>query len=214
MEEMELKSLWQAYDKKLERSLALNLHLVREMQTQKAKSVIRSMTGIKVFTLLAGVLWVLILGFLGVNSLRVERIFFVVSAGMIMVFNIVAIAVYIRHLVLMSQINNSENVVQTQKQLAELQASTIRITGILFLQAPFYTTFWYTPGMVEDIRFWLISVPVTGLFTFGAIWMYRNIGYKNAGKRWFGWLFSGKEWTAVEKAREFLREIDEFERGE
>src|SRR5690242_3082438 len=123
MEEMELKSLWQAYDKKLERSLALNLQLVREMQTQKAKSVIRSMTGIKVFTLVAGILWVLILGFLVVNSLRFERIFFVVSAGMIMMFNMVAIAVYIRHLVLMSQINNSESVVQTQKQLAELQAS-------------------------------------------------------------------------------------------
>jgi hypothetical protein len=213
MEEMELKRLWQACDQKLERSLALNLHLVRAIQTQKAKSEIRSMRGIKVFTLLAGILWVLCLGFLVVNSLSFQRIFFVVSAGMIMVFNIIAIAVYIRHLLLMSQIDNSESVVHTQKQLAALQASTLRITGILFLQAPFYTTFWWMPGMVEDVRFWLISVPVTGVFTYGAIWMYRNISYKNVGKRWFQRLFSGKEWSAVEKAREFLKEIDAFERG-
>ena len=35
MEDTELKALWQAYDQKLERSLALNLHLVKELQTQK-----------------------------------------------------------------------------------------------------------------------------------------------------------------------------------
>jgi hypothetical protein len=209
---MELKSLWQAYDKKLERTLALNLHLVREIQTQKAKSAIRSMRGIKVFTLLAGILWVLVLGVLVFNSLQFERIFLVVSAGMIMVFNIVAIAAYIRHLVLMSRISNSESVVQTQKQLAMLQASTISVTRILFLQAPFYTTFWFTPAMLGNTWFWAVAVPVTALFTFGAVWMYRNITLKNAGKRWFRWLFSGKEWTPVEKARAFLREIDEFER--
>jgi hypothetical protein len=214
MEEMELKSLWQAYDKKLERSLALNVHLVREIQTQKAKSVVRTMTGIKVFTLVMGILWVLFLGVLVAGSFTFQRIFFVISAGMIMIFNIIAIAVYIRHLVLMRQIDNSDSVVHTQKKLAELEASTIRITGILFLQTPFYTAFCLTPGMVEDIRFWLISVPVTGLFTFFAVWMYRNISYKNAEKRWFKWLFGGKEWTAVDKAKRFLGEIEEFERGE
>lgn len=214
MEEMELKSLWQAYDKKLEKSLALNLHLVRELQTQKAKSVVRSMTGIKVFTLVVGILWVLFLGVLVTGSFTFQRIFFVVSAGMVMIFNIIAIAVYIRHLVLMRQINNSDSVVHTQKKLAELEASTIRITGILFLQAPFYTTFWLSPGMVEDVRFWLICVPVTGLFTFFAVWMYRNITYRNAEKRWFKWLFGGNEWTAVDKAKRFLGEIEEFERGE
>lgn len=59
---------------------------------------------------------------------------------------------------------DSQQQADTPKQLAELQASTLRITGIQFLQAPFYTTFWYASGMVEDVRFWLISVPVTGVF--------------------------------------------------
>lgn len=214
MEEMELKSLWQAYDKKLEKSLAMNRHLVREVQTQKAKSVIRSMKGIKVIMLLLGIVWVLFLGFLLYHSLTWQKVFFVISAGAIMIFNIIAIAVYIRHLVLIRQIDNSNSVVHTQKKLAELQASTIRIVGILFLQSPFYTTFWYTPAMSGDIRFWLISVPVTALFTFASIWLYRNISYKNVEKRWFRLLFSGREWTAIDKARTFLKEIDEFEREE
>lgn len=213
MEEMELKSLWQAYDKKLEKSLALNLHLVREMQTQKAKSILRSVARIKVVMLILGVLWVLFLGFLLVNSLSYQKIFFVISTGMIIIFNIIAIAVYIKHLVLLAQIDNSNSIVHTQKKLAELEASTISIVRVLFLQSPFYTTFWWAPGMVEDIRFWLISVPIAALFTGVSIWLYRNITYKNVEKRWFKTLFSGKEWTALDKARAFLKEIDEFERG-
>lgn len=213
MEEMELKSLWQAYDRKLEKSLALNLHLVREIQTQKAKSILRSVARIKVVMLILGVLWVLFLGFLLVHSLSYQKIFFVISAGMIMIFNIIAIVVYIKHLVLLGQIDNSENIVHTQKKLAELEASTISIVRILFLQSPFYATFWWTPVMVEDIRFWLISVPVAALIVWLSTWLYRNIAYKNVEKRWFKALFSGKEWTGLYKAREFLGEIDEFEKG-
>ena len=36
MEEQDIKQLWQSYDRKLEKSLALNYRIIREMQTDKA----------------------------------------------------------------------------------------------------------------------------------------------------------------------------------
>lgn len=41
MELSELKSIWQAYDNKLERSLKLNLHCLELIQAQKVKSKLR-----------------------------------------------------------------------------------------------------------------------------------------------------------------------------
>src|SRR5690606_4281035 len=162
MEDTELKALWQAYDQKLERSLALNLHLVKELQTQKARSALRSLAWYKVLLIVLGLVWTGILGWLLYHFFAVERIFFVVSAGMVILFNIIGIASYIRHLVLIHRIDNSDHVLATQRHLAELQASTLRVMRILYLQLPFYTTFFYTREMFlhGGLWFWLSTVPV------------------------------------------------------
>jgi MFS family permease len=217
MDDTELKNLWKSYDQKLEearllniQSWALNLRSFEMMQTQKAKSKIKSLQGLKGIMVFGGIVWTILLVILIIHSLAWHNIFFILSAGMIALFTILAIIVYIRHIVLIQQIDNSENIVETQKKLATLQSSTINTTRILWLQMPFYTTFFFTPEFFTDLKSWLISIPVTLLFTFFSVWLYRNINYENRNRKWFKWLFNGPEWNAVIQAMGFINEIDDY----
>jgi len=214
MDEIELKNLWQAYDQKLEKSLSLNLHIIQELQKQKASSALRPLKAYNLLMVGLGIIWISILCFLVSHAFTYQKIFFAVSVGAIILFNVFAIIIYIYHIVLIRQVDNSDTVIGAQKKLATLQASTIKTVRILFLQTPFYGTFFYSPAMLAStgVVGWLVIISITGLLVGISIWLYRNIDYKNMHKKWFKRLFSGWEWNGVIKARTFLDEIAEFER--
>jgi hypothetical protein len=56
----------------------------------------------------------------------------------------------------------------------------------------------------------MVNALVTVVFTLVAVWLFINISSKNAGKKWFKMIFSGKEWTPVIKSIELLNQISEF----
>jgi hypothetical protein len=220
MEDIKLEDIWKTYSQEMANAKVLNMQswmisskTFEYLQMHKAQSKLRSLSNFKKGAVLLGILWVLLLGTL-VYSNGFKNAFFSISVLMIMIFSIIAIVVYIKHIVLINQINYTESIIDAQKKLAELQASTINIVRILWLQLPFYTTFfWSRQWIASDIKFWLIPFPITLLFVSLAIWLYRNISYKNVDKRWFRILFSGIEWTPVIKAINYLKEIEDFKNG-
>ncbi len=221
MEDSELKNLLESYNHKLEEAKVLNFQswvlnhkCYESIQSQKAKSKLKSLITFKMVAVVLGILWVLFLGYLLYYSMQMSKIFFVISAGAIMLITLIAIIVYAYHIVLINKINNSENVLKTQETIARLQLSTINIARILFLQSPFYCTFWWSTQMIVNspVPFWLISFPIALLFTFASIWLYRNISYRNVNKKWFKILFNSPEWTLLTKASAFLNEIENFKK--
>ena len=221
MEDAELKDLLESYNRKMEeakvlnmQSWVLNLQCFETLQKQKTRSKLRSLIIFKIVAVVLGILWVLFLGYLLYYSLEISKIFFVISVGAIMLITSIAIIVYAYHIVVISKINNSENVLKTQEEISRLKISTINITRILFLQAPFYCTFWWSTQMIvnDPVPFWLISFPIALLFTYLSIWLYRNISMKNANKKWFRILFNSPEWTSLVKANNFLEEINSFKK--
>ena len=220
MDDIELKNLWKSYDQKLEearvlnmQSWVLNLRSFEITQTHRAKSKLKSLQNFKFIAVILGIAWVAFLVFLVYNSLTYQKIFFVISVGMIALFSSLAIIVYIKHIILLKRIDNSENIVDTQEKLATLQTSTINIVRILWLQMPFYTTFFFSPAFFHDIKSWIISIPITLLFTFLSIWLFRNINQKNTEKKWFKLLLSGPELNSLNKAVSFVKEIDDFRKN-
>lgn len=222
MKDIELKNLFDSYNQKLEEARVLNLQSwvlnfknFEFMQSLKAKSKLRSLVNFKLVAVVLGILWVLFLGYLIYYSLEISKIFFVISAGAIMLVTLAAVIVYVYHIVLLGKINNSENVLKTQESIVHLQLSTMNITRILFLQSPFYCTFWWNVSMIVDspLSFWLISFPVALLFALGSLWLYKNISIKNINKRWFKILFNSPEWTSLVKANNFLEEIKSFKKN-
>jgi hypothetical protein len=216
MNDAELKNMWKAYNQKMDEASILNLQAwvlnsktFEYLQTHKAKSKLSSLSAIKKWAVAAGILWLLFLGMLAYGN-HFQNVYFSISVLMLMLFSITAIAVYIKQIVLINRINYSESVVDVQKKITALQISTIHIVRILWLQIPFYTTFfWSAKWISSDNTFWLTSFPITIFFTFLAIWLYRNISLKNADKKWFKILLN-TEWTSISKAKAYLDEIEEF----
>jgi hypothetical protein len=57
---------------------------------------------------------------------------------------------------------------------------------------------------------WLIQGIVTLSSTYVAIWLFFNIKYENRNKKWFKFIFTGKEWTPLMKAMELLEQTEEY----
>jgi len=143
---------------------------------------------------------------------KLNRPLRIIPLVVILAANLYAIGVFIRQLVLIRQINNSESIVQTQLKLAGLQGSTIHIVRILFLQTPFFIILFYPPSSIVFAMpgFWVISLPLTLLLIVVTIWLYRNISYKNLNKKWLRLLLGGREWNYIIRSMDFIKEIEEF----
>ncbi|ETZ24242.1 hypothetical protein [Pedobacter sp. V48] len=210
MEELDIKQLWSSYDAKLERSLALNLKVIKELQTQKAEHKLRSFRRNQVTGVILGVIWIAFLVFLLVNTLH--NMYFVISVGFIILFNVFATAAYIRHLVMLAQVNIDDSVTESQRKITEIQSSFTNVGRILVLQAPFYCTFWYNNDLVANagIGFWLIQVVIVSFFTFISIFLFKKLTYKNRHIKWVKAALESFGGKTLTKAMEFLNEIEEY----
>lgn len=222
MEDKQLNELWQQYDAKLQearilnlQSWVLNLQQFERLQKEKASRKLRGITGIKLLGVVLGLAWSIFLLFLVWHSLHWSRIFFVVSLTAIALITLYAVIMYVGHLALINQINNEDAVLAQQEKISRLQASTLHVCRILFLQMPFYCFWFITPEMLQDewLKNLLITLPITIGFTWLAVWLYRNISVENTEKKWFRILFSSREWTYPVKALKILGEIEEYKRS-
>lgn len=135
MEDIQLKDLWKAQEEKLDKTMKLNLHLFESLQKQRAESKLNRLVRLKVLAVILGIAWIIFMGIL-INGNQLKNIYFTISVGMIMIFNILAVAVYIKHIVLIRKLDYSQSITEVQKKLSRLQASTFN-TRFLLLQTPF-----------------------------------------------------------------------------
>lgn len=221
MEDIELQQLWAQYDSKLEQTKllnmqawALNLQSKEALQMHKAKSKLNRLANFKIAAVVLGIFWVMFLCTLVFSHITWQGIFFNISAGIIALITAIAVAVYIYHIVLIRQVDNSGSIVEAQQKLAKLQASTVHVIGIAWLQLPFYSTFYLSPGLLQKAgtAFAVEHAIVFTIFCVIAVWLYRNIKIENRHKKWFKILFRSIEWTAVVKAIDFLDEVEQFKR--
>ena len=214
MDDITLKSLWKVQDEKLDRTMKLNLFILDSMQKQKAQSKLKGLARLKLVAVILGILWTLFLGVL-VYGNQLQNIYFTVSVGMIMLITIAAIAIYIKHIVLIKELDYSQSITDTQKKLAKLQASTFNNRFIL-LQTPFYTTFFWSTEMIQAsvTKFCLIAVPITLLFTLLTLWVYKNLTPLKMHKKWVSYLLKNDpEQVPVMQAQKSLNEIEEIKKA-
>ena len=213
MTEVQLLQIWKSYDEKLEKSLSLNAQTIAEIQKLKAASALHSLKGVKWLGILLGVVWVLVVGVLWWHSLSFSKLFFVVSAALHLIISVIAIGVYIKHLVLIHQFDNSQSIVEAQQKLVMLNTSSLQILRLLLVQLPVFSTFYITFDWIQQspLSFWLIQVPIVLLQAALGIWLYRNLHYKNRDKKWFKWLMGSGEFAPVKRAMDFLNEIKTYQ---
>lgn len=209
MEEQDIKQLWQAYDAQLQAALRVNETTLRELQTLKAKRAVRGMLWVKWLGIIVGIIWIAVVYTWVSIALAVHNYFFAASAGVHLVVTTAMVVTYLRHLGMLHRIDRAASVIAVQEGLARLQASTLDVTRIGFLQLPVFATFMLGWGVYKSWQV-MICIAVAILFTLAALWLYANISLKNADKRWFRLLFSSPEWTQIVRAKTFLAAIENY----
>ena len=218
MDQSEIINLWKAYDRKLEASLMLNKSNAIEITRLKTKSLLSSMTPLKIFTIIVGMLWVSIGGTIVVNlfvhAYTSVSPFFLYSAAFQLLLTAIGIGIYLYQLVLIHQMDITDTLIKTQKRLTQLKSSTLWVARILFLQLPVWTTFYWSMDLIKSghLPYIFLNSVVTLLAIAVSLWLFINIRYENREKKWFRLIFEGKEWTPVIKAIELHKEIEAFER--
>ncbi len=216
MNELELKKLWQATNDKLDESIIINKKNTEDITRVKIHSILGSMKTIKIFTLLVGILWVgigiIALSSIYLNSFSEANKFFLFSASIQVGLTAMALFVYLYQLITIYQVNITDPIIRTQKNLVSLKMSTLWVTRILLLQLPVWTTFWWNETMLTDwgILQWVVTLFFTISLTVIAIWLFFNIKYENRNKKWFQLIFSGKEWTPLMKSMELLEQVEDY----
>ena len=219
MEDIEIKNMWKEYDRMIEeskvlnlQSWALNLSCFEALQTQKVKSKLMALILPEIIVIILGIGWISFIGIIFYYTL--SQIFIAISLGMIIILTIIAIVIYIQNIVTITRINYSESIVETQKKIVFLQSSIINSIRISWLQLPFYTTWHITNKLAATggLQFWIIQIPVTLLFLWLAIFLFKNISLKNTNRKWVKGLLRGYGLSRISKAMEFIKEIEEFKK--
>ncbi|RYF99234.1 MAG: hypothetical protein EOO07_37020 [Chitinophagaceae bacterium] len=187
MDNLEIINLWKQYDERLEKTLSLNHKLIAELQQQKAKNALKPARNYKIIAVIVGVVYAAMIAYFLYYLHSFASIFINVSVAIHLVITLIAIGMYIRQLVLISEIDRSENIIQMQHKMAKLQSSTIKVIGICFLQFPVFATWNINLALITErpLAFWFIQMPIVALFTYIGIWFFKNINLKNIDKRWF-----------------------------
>ena len=212
MEDITLLNLWKSYEKKLEENLQLNRKNALDLTQIKLRSLLSSMRPIKVFTIIAGILWVALVDIIIIGSFQTANLYFLISAIAQVLLTKLAIGIYLYQLILISGVSIHTPVLHTQAKLARLQSSTMHVTRVLMLQLPLWTTFYWNKSMWENgnVVLIILQLSITLLFTCIALWLFRNINYGNKDKKWFRLIFEGKEWTPVLKSFDLIDQIAEY----
>jgi len=207
----EFQQIWKAYDAKLEKSLQLNLRLLQEVQSQKAKSVLRSFIASRTIGIIIGILYLLLL-VLAFWYVRTQPVM-AVSFAVFIICTVIAIGKYMQEIGIIRGISYGDNIIDTQQKLAGIKSSIIWTLRISWVQLPFWSTFFVSNELLRKggREFWMIETPITLLLTILAVILYKNITIENAQKKkWVKGMIRGAGMKSVTRAMDFLQEIENF----
>jgi len=214
MELSEIKSIWQAYDTKLEKSLKLNIHCLEMIQTQKVKSKLTPLLWFRVVEIILYIVVIFWLtGFLYKHFFEFQ---FAVSALALIGFFIIAFINCLKQIIIIKQMDYSHDIVTIQSSLITLQTYIANYVRLTFLCMPTYLAYPIIAFKVLanfDIvsqlsrNWWTAQIIFTIILTPMCIWLYRQVTYKNIHKRWVKFILEKSLSTSVTKAMVFIKEL-------
>lgn len=212
----DLKTAWQALDRKLERQHTLALHQFKQTKLAKMRGGLRPLVIGQVFQLVIGLMLALFAG--GFWFDHIGKAHLMIYGLLLHGFGIMLMVFAIRDLILIHGIDYGAPVLAIQKQLAELRAWRRRagtwfaVAGCLIwlpgLLVMFYlrgADLWlHKPAYV----FWniVVSLACVGV-AFGLFWFSRRPGQERLAKK----LQESPAGKRIERAEQMLAEIERFE---
>ncbi|MBO9593712.1 MAG: hypothetical protein J7599_12460 [Niabella sp.] len=216
MENTELITIWKKQNSKIEKIVAINELLLKEVINEKARISLKSLITLKTTGIVAFVLYLLLLSYALLYALSHYSAawnYFIVSVSVITLINIKGFADYVKHLVWANNIHYNGSIMEIQQQLSRLQLSIISHAKTMCFQFPFYTTFYLTnKWFPQDVGlgYIIFQVALTGSFIYFSYWLYKNHKPENLDKKWFRNMIAGSGGASVMKAMNFYKELEAF----
>jgi hypothetical protein len=221
MELEELKALWQQQDEKLNKSLQLNMKLLRELNFDKASNKLRTLFFLKLVEIAILIFMVIYLS--GVFIMYLTQPGFSIPSFIIMAFIVSGCISDVRQLSIIIQLRKDKGapVSQLQKRVERLKLLIINYTKMSFISIPFYPLlmiiaaklFFNVNIWLTQYRGYLIANCVVGLLLLPLfLSLFRQLGKQNIKQIWVSNFLSGSGWNQAVLAQKFLNEIEEFER--
>jgi hypothetical protein len=217
MEDKELLELLNEYDKKISQSLSINTQLVSELKTKKTYSHLKKLLSMRLIELaIASVITILLGDFLYKNMHSPDM---VISSCIIMIFTIIAMSGCVRQIILISNFDLNQPIIENQKILATLQSFIIIYLRIGLLQIPFYMAYlsiafrmFFGIDIWQNGNFtWIIIQLVLSVLLFPfSWWIFKKISHKNMNISWVKYLIESSGGKRVARAMEFLSDIEDF----
>jgi hypothetical protein len=216
MENTDIFELWKNQTNRIEQSLSVNRQLLKEVINQKVRFTLQPLIALKSWGIVAFVFYILVLikilfWAFAVNSSGFG--YFTLSISAILLINIKGLIDYIRHLILTKSINYDGSITEIQEKLIRLQLSIIKHSRTMWLQLPFFTTFYLSSEWFPQSASWIlivIQLLVTGLSVYGSVWLFKNQTVENIHKKWLKTLIAGSGGKYVINALEFYYELEEY----
>ena len=214
MENIELQSIWKAYDQKMERMLAINQDLAINLTRQKLKKQMRRLYLPKWTAIVIGVPYTLLLMAVTTIAVIAEGYLVAIGFGAIALIMATMLVSYGYQLYLISQVRNNEDVLSTQEQLSKLRISSFKSLKLAVFQLPFWSVCWISiDGLKESpLVYGGINLLIFSVFTFLAYWLYQKMSYKHEKSKVRDFFLSGREWEPIVKSAEILEQIKEYDR--
>ena len=209
-----LQNTWLKHEEKLQKSINLNLELLKRLNVKSARSKMTSLIWINALTLAfyQVVMWYFV--YYTVTSW--PAIQFVIAGLILAVWSGIISYGAIKQLKLILEIDYAGPVTIVQKQLQKVKIAIVHFLRMAFMILPFYMAFLIVISdiflNVDILKFtdpaWMILQTV--ILILPAIWIYRNLSPKNANKKWVNWLLQGNG-SQINEAQNFMKEIEKFE---
>lgn len=228
MELDNLKTLWQTYDEKLEKSLTLNLKTLNLVQTQKVRSLLRPLYWQRIIEIIFHIIALALLSIFCYHNYN--QLPYAISAYMLIAFYAFAFGNCFHQLKTLNSINANKSVISMQESLAKIQSNSLHFLRLSVLFIPAILAFpvvitkaindlklksflnfdilkqtngnWWTAEIIAFI----ILIPV-------GLWFYKKVTYKNVQKKWVKNLIEKASGPGVRKAIEYIKELENVKQG-
>jgi hypothetical protein len=223
MELEELKKIWNEQEEKLNKSLQLNIQLLRKINFDKAGNKLRTLlfyklTEMIILLFMIAYLWNFTIKYFNTPGFSVPS---VILTGFIMAGFISDI----RQVNIITQLRSEENapVSFLQKKTEKLKLLIIGYVKMSFITIPFYPLLMIVGGKiffnvdcwVPQHRSFLMANFITGLLLIPLFaWLYRQLSKHNIKQVWVDNFLTGSGWNQADAAHKFLAEIAAFEKEE
>jgi len=219
METGELKTIFDAYDARLNEKLSINVTSLTRIKLDKSEKQTQNSLKYRKAEIILFSLLALFIGHYVASNWNQTHL--AISGIIVCVFILIALSGSIGQVVLLQQIDFTKPIVEIRRKIELVNAHGLLFIKLMFLSAPVWwayvvvgSDFLFNIDLYNqmDADFVLKYIMVNALLIIPIVWFISKLTYENVNVKWIRKTLKFFVGSKTIEALEFLKDIEEFER--